>query len=121
MANQPSPPPSLDGVGPTRPYPPSWVDRLISAVDNLPGPAWLAYLGGLLTLTLLSHAVRWIDGSLPPGSVDTIRVAEAPFLILFPALQQYLNATARNALEGFRPALQVGDDEYSRLQYQPTT
>jgi ABC-type multidrug transport system fused ATPase/permease subunit len=121
MTNQPSSPASLEGVRPTRPYPPSWVDRLISAVDKLPGPAWLAYLACLLSVTLLSHAVRWIDGSLPAASLDTIRVAEAPFLILFPALQQYLNSTARHALEGFRPALQVGDDEYARLQYQLTT
>jgi len=117
MTNQPGPPAS---VSPRWPYPPSWVDRLISAVDNLPGPAWLAYLGGLLTAILLNHTFRWIDGSLPPGAVDGIRVAEAPFLILFPAVQQYLNATARRALEGFRPALDIGDDEYRKLEYRLT-
>jgi hypothetical protein len=121
MAKPPSPPASFEGTGALRPYPPSWVDRLINAVDKLPGPAWLAYLGGILTAILLSHAVRWIDGSLPAGSLDIIRVAEAPFLILFPAVQHYLNTTARHALEGFRPALQIEDDAYSKLQYQLTT
>jgi hypothetical protein len=79
------------------------------------------YLGSLLAAILLSHVVRWIDGSLPAGSVDITRVAEAPFLIFFPAAQQYLNTTARSALEGFRPALQIGDDEYRVLQYRLTT
>ncbi len=121
MTKRHSPSASLEGPKRPQPYPPSWVDRLINAVEKAPGPAWLTYLGGLLTAILLSHAVRWIDGSLPAGSVDVIRVAEAPFLILFPAIQQYLNATARHALEGFRPALQIGDDEYAELQYRLTT
>jgi hypothetical protein len=121
MTSQPGPPASSVGARHIRPYPPSWVDRIIHAVDKFPGPASLAYLGGLLTAILLSHAVRWIDGSLPAGSVDIIRVAEAPFLILIPAVQQHLNATARHALEGFRPALQIGDDEYNKLQYRLTT
>lgn len=121
QTNQTVPPVSPLPARPIPPYPPSWVDRLINWVDKLPGPAWIAYLGGLLTAILLSHAVRWIDGSLPPGSVDFIRVAEAPFLILFPAVQQYLNTTARRALEGFRPALQIGDEEYREVQYRLTT
>ncbi len=49
-----------------------------------------------------------------------VRVAEASFLILFPAVQQYLNTTARRALEGFRPALHIGDDEYRKLHYRLT-
>jgi hypothetical protein len=53
--------------------------------------------------------------------VDIARLAEAPFLVFFPAAQQYLNTTARSSLEGFRPALQVSDDEYGKLQYRLTT
>jgi hypothetical protein len=121
MTSQPGPPASSPAAMPIRPYPPSWVDRLINRVDKLPGPAWVVYLGGLLTAILLSHLLRWIDGSLPAVSVDIARVAEVPFLIFFPAAQQYLNTTARSALEGFRPALQISDDEYAILQYRLTT
>jgi hypothetical protein len=121
MTCQPSLPSSTLAARLVRPYPPSWVDRLINWVDKLPGPAWVAYLGGLLTAILLSHAARWIDRSLPAGSVDIARVAEAPFLVFFPAAQHYLNTTARSSLEGFRPALQVRDDEYTKLRYRLTT
>ena len=27
-----------------RPYPPSWVNRILDGMERLPGPTWLAYL-----------------------------------------------------------------------------
>ena len=102
------------------PYPSSWVDRLIAWIARLPGPAWVFYVTLVAALMLISQALRWLDGSLPVGTYDLARLAEAPFPVYFLALMQWLNATARQSLEGFRPALAVSDSEFARLQYELT-
>jgi hypothetical protein len=102
------------------PYAPSWVDRLIGWIDRLPLPPWLFYLSVVFAASLLQHAVRWMEGSLPAGSISIALVAEAPFLVYAPAVQHYLNATARRALQEFRPALQIDDAQYRILEYQLT-
>jgi hypothetical protein len=90
-------------------------------VDRLPWPPWLFYLAVVLAGLLSRHAVRWLDGSLPAGSLNLALAAEAPFLVLTLATQHYLNATARCALQEFRPALQIDDAQYALLEYQLTT
>jgi hypothetical protein len=90
-------------------------------VDRLPWPSWLFYLAVLLAGVLIRHAVRWLDGSLPVGSLNMALIAEAPFLVLTPVTQHHLNATARRALQEFRPALQIDDAQYAILEYQLTT
>ena len=102
------------------PYPASWVDRLIGWIASLPGPAWVFYLALAVGLALISHALRWLDGSLPVGTFDPARLAEVPFPVYFLGVIHYLNATARQSLEAFRPALAVDEAEYARLQYELT-
>ena len=102
------------------PYPPSWVNRLLSWVDRLPGPAWVFYLVAMVGVSLIRHAFRWIDGTIPAGSLDLNLATEAPFLVFTLAAQHYLNATARRALREFRPALQLDDSEYATLEYKLT-
>src|SRR4030067_2192117 len=89
------------------PYPPSGVDHLMAWIGRLPGPAWAFY--GLLAaaLILVTHGLRWLDGSLSPGVLDPARAAEAPLVIFFLALMHYLNTTARRSLDAFRPALGI--------------
>jgi len=46
------------------PFPSSWIDSLIAWIDRLPGPVWLVYLLGTVTIAFLSNAIFWIDGSM---------------------------------------------------------
>ena len=103
------------------PYTPSWVDHFMIWVERLPIPAWLFYLIILFGAPLIQYVVRWMEGSLPVGSINVAIVAEAPFLVFAPAVYQYLNGTARQALREFRPALQIDDAQYSILEYELTT
>jgi hypothetical protein len=103
------------------PYPPSWMDRLIAWIEHLPLPSWFFYLIVLLIGLLIEHIIQWMDGSLPMGSISPALLAEAPFLVFAPAVYQYLNTTALQALREFRPALQIDDAQYAILEYRITT
>lgn len=102
------------------PYPPSWMDRLMGAVERLPLPYWLTYLFLAIVEGLLVHVAAWLDGTITPGVV-------APIFLLFPfrtwlalALMTYLNHEARQSLRDFRPLLD-SDETATRLAYRLTT
>ena len=104
------------GPGHTRDEPRSWLDRLIDWIERMPGRGWLFYGGGTMALVVLGHGLRWLDGSIPYGQFDALRFAN-DVLTLYPlALFQYLNATARSALQAFRPALGTLESQYHLLQ-----
>jgi len=72
-------------------------------------------------MALLGHIVRWLDGSLSPGSFQIPLLAEALVPVWFLALIHYLNSASRKALATFRPALEVSNQEYTQLEYILTT
>lgn len=72
-------------------------------------------------MALLGHVARWLDGSLSPGSFQTARLAEPPVPVYFLALIHYLNSASPRALASFGPALEVGHQEYTELEYILTT
>ena len=102
------------------PFPPSWADHLQGWIERLPLPPWAAYLILFLAVSLLFHATLWLEGSLPPGSVDTLLIVYGLVPVYFLAFSHYLNATARRALAKYRPLLRVSDDEYAALEYDLT-
>lgn len=104
-----------------QPYPPSWVDRLMTRIERLPGPTWVFYVILTGAIILVAHAIRWLGGSVMVGEVDPARVAEAPLVVSFLALIHYLNTIAKRSLSDFRPAMDVSDLEYARLDYELTT
>jgi hypothetical protein len=75
------------------------------------------YLIVFLAVSLLIHAALWLEGSLPPGSVDTLLIVYVLVPVYFLALSHYLNATARQALANYRPLLEASDNEYAGLEY----
>ena len=98
-------------------FPPSWADHLQGRIERLSLPPWAAYLILFLAVSLLFHAAVWLEGSLPPGSVDTLLLVYALVPVYFLAFSHYLNATARQALAKYRPLLDVSDHEYAALEY----
>ncbi|RJP48499.1 MAG: hypothetical protein C4583_14125 [Anaerolineaceae bacterium] len=56
-------------------YPTSFVDRLMAWIERLPGPAWAFYVLATLLFVALGHGLRWLDGSLQPGTFDPLKFA----------------------------------------------
>ena len=102
-------------------YPPSWVDRFIDWVKRLPGPSWLCYLVLWFAPFLMANAIKWLDGSQPPGTIELFSTISVSDGVYFLALMHYLKGTAGAAIRAFRPALAVSEDEYTKLDYQLTT
>jgi hypothetical protein len=87
-------------------------------LENLPGPAWTAYLGFYLLLALQSHLADWAIGRLPWLTFEE----ELFFYQLFSAevlfFLSYLNRDAARALEDFSPLLNKPQTVLDRLKYR---
>jgi len=105
----------------SRPFPPSPFDRLQARVERLPVPPWIFYFLAAFVLALLMHILRWLGGSLPPGSLEVNQLTGAVFPVYFFALTHYLNSFARRALANYKPLLDMGDSDYSSLEYTLAT
>lgn len=103
------------------PYESSWIDRFISWIDRLPGPAWLFYVLSVLFLVILANAIFWIDGSLQMGSIDPFLSVNGVLVVYWLALYHYFTRTGSQSLRSFRPLLEVGDDEIARIDYELST
>lgn len=104
-----------------RAYSPSWIDRIVSAIDRLPGPAWIYYVALALAVASLANVLRWMDRSLQFGSFDPFRVSEAFFAPYMLGAIHYLGLVARASLDSFRSVLGIGESELSRIRYELTT
>jgi hypothetical protein len=93
----------------------SWIDRLIQAIERLPGPAWLFYVVGILAVTLLINVVLWIDGSTTFGSYSSFQGIFPPFVLYFLALYHYLTRAGSRSLLEFRPLMEADDAEFARI------
>ncbi|HEY0070830.1 MAG TPA: hypothetical protein VGE04_12765 [Chloroflexia bacterium] len=104
-----------------RPYAPSYVDRITDRVRRLPIPSWLFYTALALGLFMLYASIKWLDGSYSFGEVTwhmILQVGTFPYAI---AALHYLDNSAEEALDGFRPAMDIGDREFAELKYRFTT
>lgn len=105
----------------SRPYAPSWVDRLTAFVDRLPGPYWLWYLGVAAILFVVETIVQWFAGHIPFGVIFPFHVVAmgAPMYAL--ALIHYLDRKAATAFDRFLPVLDTAKADPHRLRYRLTT
>jgi len=102
------------------PFPASLLDRFMEAVQRLPIPYWLTYLGLFILENIIAHTLSWIDGWLPVFKLN-------PILILFPlwqwgpfALITYLNSISREAISSFAPLLDIKKEELEQLKNEFT-
>jgi len=112
------------------PYPPSWFDRLTAAVDRLPGPAWASYLA-LAALGTVVFIVAARTGDYHPGPLLAFHVWIGGQFAYMLAFLHYLDRSAGNALDSFRPVLEGGDSSdrsvksgvwtFADLRYRLTT
>ena len=110
----------MDGMM-SKPYAPSWVDRLTGWVKQLPGLSWSYYLGLGLILFIIPTIIFWIEGAVPQGTFSPalgyLTGAIAYILILL----HYLDEGAAKALATLQPILKTTKEEYQDLNYHLTT
>ncbi len=94
---------------------------MLDRIDRLPGPNGLYVFGLFLLEWIWTTALLWANRDMPFGSFDlrrTFIVVIAPYLLF---VRFRLDRAATTAMDAFRPALAVGDDEFHRLRYELTT
>lgn len=103
-----------------RPYRCSWIDHLVRWIDRLPLPAWLFYLLLTVALSLWSHVVLWLDGSLEVGNFLRLRLADGGYEVFFLAFYHYLSVAARRGFRQFETMLDATEAELRALEYSMT-
>jgi hypothetical protein len=98
-------------------YQPGLLSRVLGWIDRLPWHGWWAFplLGAVLFSW--SHAVLWLAGQLPVGTIDpllTSAIFYAPFVL---AALAYINRASERALAQFWPATGWPDDEQAAWRY----
>lgn len=104
-----------------RQYRAGWSDRLQSAIERMPVPAWSMYLGAVLGLGAVVSAIKWADGSYPAGTFNLLHLLPAFTLVYALALMHYLDRSALSALAAFAPALAASDQERQALEHRLST
>ena len=82
----------------------SWVNVLIDGVERLPGPSWVAYLIGLLLMTVFLASTDLMSG-VPVGQLAPDRAVWAVAIVGSAWLIHHLDHVARAALHDFAPLL----------------
>ena len=104
-----------------RPYAPSIVDGLTDWVRRLPIPSWLFYVAVAVVSLLLIASFKWLDGSYPVSIVTWQLILSAATFPYALAMLHYLDNSAKEALDDFRPAMQIDEAQFRKLEYQFTT
>lgn len=96
------------------PYPPSWIDRLLWALDRAPWSPWGGFVAIATALTVVGLLYARVIGSSESPLTFTILVV--PLAVI-----RYLDAVALRSLDRFHPALDASEEELRRLAYELTT
>ena len=111
--------PTADTPAHDRPYAPSWLDRVLDAIEAMPGPSAAAYLAVGVVFVLLIYLEPWLMGATSPW-----RPVEKVYWGLMVGAQiaasGYIRRVAGTAFDAFRPALRLPEPEVFRLRYEMT-
>jgi hypothetical protein len=100
---------------------PSLIDRLLTAVDALPGPAVAWYVGLAVGLLAVAHAVVWVTNGTATGSLVPEVVPPALLFPYFAWLLHTVNHVASSAFDEFRPALGGTLEEQEHRRHELTS
>jgi hypothetical protein len=103
------------------PYAPSWLNRLNDWIDRMPGAAGFYYFAAFLLMGIAVTIANWILGIIPIARFEPEPFVYGIYPVYFVALMHYLDGYAKFALERFRPALEMEDTDYRRIEYDLTT
>ena len=105
---------------PLRPYPPSWIDRLLAWLDRLPISILFVLIGLWIVLVTLIHITAWHQGIMTTGQLDARILVINTWIPYGLGFIFYLKKAANDALTAFRPALPLTDDAFDGLRYRFT-
>lgn len=104
----------------SRPYTPSWLDALISAIERLPGPTWAFYV----VLSALAVGFIALEAALNSRGLfgqDPLYFGYAVFHVYPLAAYHFLSRRGHGAWDAFRPATGYTDAEAARLRLELST
>ena len=98
------------------------MDAITGALERVPGPTWLAYIG----VTLASTAWVLVESSLSRVGLAAMEANPSAigyvFLFVFPlAAYQYMSLGARSTWDAFRPATSMTDEAAADARLQLST
>src|SRR5512141_1769162 len=103
------------------PYPPSYINRFMGLIQQLPFPYWVTYLALFILHGFINLAFDWANGWLPAFKFSSLQFI-FPLLLWAPfILMTYLDSKAVQAISNFSPLLDLQSDEMQRLKYEFTT
>lgn len=103
-----------------RPYSPSWVDFLMRRIAALPGPTWLAYLIALPVCMFIASAEGWLGSVSTFPEIDLAQAAFGLFFIAPLAVLHFLDKSAADAWDRFRPVTDLDDGAAAGVRYELT-
>ncbi len=104
-----------------KPYAPSFIDRFMDWVEQLPIPYWLAYLALFCLHGLFNNVFDWVDGTFPAFTFSSGNLVWPLWLWAPLALMTHLDLTALQAVSSFGPLLDLTPEGLQRLKYELTT
>lgn len=105
----------------TRPYPPSWVNRYLAWLEDLPIPIWLSIALIYLIAVVLYHIAFWLEGSLTAGSFEGLWFFNAIWNVIGTAFILATIHIANRAVDKFAVLVPNKKKELELLRYQMTT
>lgn len=99
----------------------SWIDRVHTLVDRLPGPVWLPYLVVWLLLASVETVVKWSVGAYPMGTFFPFHLVAMGTAVYGLGFLHLLDARAGRALDTLRPSLDLSDADVAEVRRRLTT
>ena len=99
----------------------SWYDVVLDGIDRLPGPAWAFYLVATVLFVVAGTGLRWMDGTLPVGTLSFPRIGIDILAVYGLAAMHHARWAARRALVRFRPTLGELEPRYPEFERRLTT
>jgi hypothetical protein len=98
-------------------YTPNFIHGFYAWLDKIPIPVWLFYTLLLLVSGLSQHIVAWSKGALPFGEWNIYLAFSAAWLIETMLIGHFQHRTSGKLIDGYRPMLDLKDDEFARLKH----
>jgi uncharacterized membrane protein YhdT len=102
-------------------YRPSWVDRVNEAFRSSSVPASILYLIIGIVAMLIAQGSLWFYEIEPFGLFNTVSFAVGIWVSSSLAFVHYLDDLASRAIENFKPALALSEEDFVNLCYVITT
>lgn len=111
---------ALPAAPETVPFPPSWIDRFTRWLDSLRLPYILVVVLFYLMFVLASHILEWVYKDRAWWSFSYELFVYSLFTAEVLYFLRFIARDASNALDEFRPLLNLDEGEIERIRYRLT-